>query len=221
MSAAASVRRLDATRFDRSSGLAKVALARLGGRAICWGDRHQTRQGVPGSEMAETAEAQPNRRDILYVATGAAAAVATVGTVWQLIAQMSPDASTLALSSVEVDISGIAEGQIVTVKWRGRPVFVRPSHEAGDRGGAKYAALGPSRSPARLRARKKARMAHRRRRLHASRLHTYRLRGRIWRMALPHGSVFDTSGRIRAGPAPTNLEVPKHSFIGATRVKIG
>jgi ubiquinol-cytochrome c reductase iron-sulfur subunit len=67
----------------------------------------------------------PARRDILFVATGAMATVAVGAAVWPLIAQMNPDASTLALASTDVDLSGIAPGQIVTVKWRGKPVFVR------------------------------------------------------------------------------------------------
>jgi len=68
---------------------------------------------------------EPTRRDFLYIATGAAAVVATGAAVWPLISQMSPDASTLALASTEVDLSGVAVGQILTVKWRGNPVFVR------------------------------------------------------------------------------------------------
>ena len=68
---------------------------------------------------------EPTRRDMLFLATGAAGAVAVGSAVWPLISQMNPDASTLALASTEVDIGNIAEGQIVTIKWRGKPVFVR------------------------------------------------------------------------------------------------
>src|SRR5271157_1872928 len=67
----------------------------------------------------------PNRRDFLYLATGAVGAVGVAAVAWPLIDQMNPDASTLAMSSVEVDIGAIPEGQIVTVKWRGGPVFIR------------------------------------------------------------------------------------------------
>ncbi len=67
----------------------------------------------------------PSRRDFLFVATGAAGAVAAASAVWPLIDQMNPDASILAAASTEVDLNAIAEGQIVTVKWRGKPVFVR------------------------------------------------------------------------------------------------
>src|SRR5690606_17796206 len=65
------------------------------------------------------------RRDFLYVATGAVAAVAAGGVAWPLINQMNPDASVLALASIEFDLSGIDVGQSVTIKWRGLPVFVR------------------------------------------------------------------------------------------------
>ncbi len=66
----------------------------------------------------------PTRRDFLFIATGAVGVVGAGAAVWPLIDQMNPDASTLAAASTEVDISNIAEGQIVTVKWRGKPVFI-------------------------------------------------------------------------------------------------
>ena len=68
---------------------------------------------------------QPTRRDFLYIATGAFAAVGGAAAVWPFISQMNPDASTLALASTDVDVSAIAEGQAITIKWRGKPVFIR------------------------------------------------------------------------------------------------
>ena len=73
----------------------------------------------------------PTRRDFLYLATGAVGGVGVAAAIWPLIMQMNPDASTLAAASTEVDISGIAEGQILTVKWRGKPIFI--SHRTPDR----------------------------------------------------------------------------------------
>lgn len=67
----------------------------------------------------------PSRRDILTLATSAGAVTAVGGVAWPLIAQMNPDASARALASTEVDISTVPEGQIITVKWRGKPVFIR------------------------------------------------------------------------------------------------
>ena len=72
----------------------------------------------------------PTRRDFLYLATGAVGGVGAAAAIWPLINQMSPDASTLAAASTEVDISGIAEGQILTVKWRGKPIFM--SHRTAE-----------------------------------------------------------------------------------------
>mgnify|MGYP000577691781 FL=1 len=75
--------------------------------------------------MATTDTDEPTRRDFLYVATGAFAAVGVAGIAWPLIDQMNPDASALALASIEVDISNVEVGQSITVKWRGKPVFIR------------------------------------------------------------------------------------------------
>src|SRR5215470_14906054 len=75
--------------------------------------------------MAEgTLAEEPTRRDFLFVATGAMGAVAAGFAAWPLIDQMSPDATTLAAATTDVDIANIAEGQIVTVKWRGKPIFI-------------------------------------------------------------------------------------------------
>src|SRR5271165_7269984 len=68
---------------------------------------------------------EPSRRDFLFIATGAIAAVGAAGALWPLIAQMNPDASTIAAGApIEVDLSPIAEGQIIKVFWRGKPIFI-------------------------------------------------------------------------------------------------
>ena len=67
----------------------------------------------------------PDRRDFLYIATGAAAAVGTAAAVWPFVDQMNPNAATRALASIQVDVSSMQQGQSITVKWRGKPVFVR------------------------------------------------------------------------------------------------
>ena len=77
------------------------------------------------SNHGQDSAAGVTRRDMLFIATGAVGVVGIGSVVWPLISSMSPDASTLALSSTEIDISKIELGQIVTVKWRGNPVFVR------------------------------------------------------------------------------------------------
>ena len=75
--------------------------------------------------MSTAEHAEVNRRDFLYIATGAVGAVGAALTAWPFINQMNPDASVLALASVEVDLAPIAEGQEITIKWRGNPVFIR------------------------------------------------------------------------------------------------
>jgi ubiquinol-cytochrome c reductase iron-sulfur subunit len=65
------------------------------------------------------------RRDFLLIATGAFAAVGAAAAAWPFIHQMNPDASALALASIDVDLSSIQEGQSITVMWRGKPVFIR------------------------------------------------------------------------------------------------
>src|SRR5947209_5390788 len=67
---------------------------------------------------------EPSRRNFLFVATGAVGTIGAGFAAWPLIDQMSPDATTLATASAEADIGNIAEGQAVTVKWRGKPIFI-------------------------------------------------------------------------------------------------
>src|SRR5499427_1230368 len=68
---------------------------------------------------------EPTRRDFLFIATGAAAAVGVIGALWPLVAQMNPDASTIAAGApIEVDLSPIAEGQVIKVFWRSKPIFI-------------------------------------------------------------------------------------------------
>src|SRR5260221_13055917 len=71
------------------------------------------------------APAEHTRRDFLYIATGAVAAVGAVATVWPLISQMNPDASTIAAGApIKVDLAPIAEGQVIKVFWRGKPIYI-------------------------------------------------------------------------------------------------
>ena len=172
--------------------------------------------------MRDETLARPARRDILFVATGAMATVAVGAAVWPLIQQMNPDASTRALASTDVDLSGIAPGQIVTVKWRGKPVFIR------------------HRTPAEITAAEKTPLNV----LPDPQPDSARVKKPEWLVVIGvcthlgciplghegefggwfcpcHGSTYDVSGRIRSGPAPANLEVPEYSFLSDTKIKIG
>lgn len=172
--------------------------------------------------VSKESTAAPDRRDFLYVATGAAAAVATAGAVWPLVQQMNPDASTLALASTEVDLSAIAEGQIVTVKWRGKPVFVR-HRTAKEIAAAHDVQLKdlPDPQDDAQRVKKPEWLVVIGVCTHLGCIPTGH-DGDYGGWFCPcHGSAYDTSGRIRQGPAPANLEVPEYEFLSDTKIKIG
>ncbi len=78
--------------------------------------------------LNETTE--PSRRDFLYIATGAVGAVGAAALAWPFIDQMNPDAATLALAEIDVDVSQVEVGQSITAKWRGKPIFIRQRTEA-------------------------------------------------------------------------------------------
>lgn len=172
--------------------------------------------------MATTTLGEPTRRDFLFIATGAAGVVAAGAAVWPLIDQMNPDASTLAAASTEVDLANIAEGQIVTVKWRGKPVFVRHRTPAEIKA-AEAVPLKALRDPA-----SDASRVQKPEWLIVIGICTHLgcvplgHQGQYDGWFCPcHGSVYDTSGRIRQGPAPYNLAVPAYKFTSDTKVEIG
>ena len=172
--------------------------------------------------MASAATVEPTRRDFLYIATGAAAAVAGGAIAWQLIAQMNTDASTLALASTEVDLGAIAEGQSVTIKWRGKPVFVRhrTKKEIEEAKNVKLADL-PDPQEDSARAQKPEWLIVLGVCTHLGCVPLGN-QGDYHGWFCPcHGSHYDTSGRIRKGPAPRNLDVPTYTFLSDTKVKIG
>lgn len=172
--------------------------------------------------MAEASTVEPTRRDFLYIATGAAAAVGVGAVAWPLISQMNPDASTLALASTEVDIGSLAEGGIMTVKWRGKPVFVRHrSKKEIDEAVAVPLAQLPDPQTDAERVKKPEWLVVVGVCTHLGCVplgHEGAYDG--W-FCPCHGSVYDTSGRIRSGPAPKNLEVPLYQFVSDTKVRIG
>jgi ubiquinol-cytochrome c reductase iron-sulfur subunit len=169
------------------------------------------------------------RRDFLYIATAAVGAVGGAAALWPLINQMNPDASVLALASADVDLTPIAEGQSITIKWRGKPVFVthRTKKEIEE---ARAVALNQLPDPQPDQARVKegpdqwlgligvcthlgwVPLGQR----------SGDPKGDYDGWFCPcHGSHYDTSGRIRRGPAPLNLVVPPYEFLSDTSVRIG
>jgi ubiquinol-cytochrome c reductase iron-sulfur subunit len=176
------------------------------------------------SETAHQPEPSTGRRDFLYIATGAVAAVGVAGAVWPLINQMNPDASVLALATIEYDVGSIEVGQTVTIKWRGLPVFVRHRTEQEIQE-AKAVPLSELKDPETDEQRTKAghedwliMIAN------CTHLGCIPIgeSGDYGGWFCPcHGSQYDTAGRIRKGPAPKNLVLPPYEFVSDTLVQIG
>lgn len=171
---------------------------------------------------ASIAPGAPSRRDFLLIATGAVAAVGAGSVVWPLINQMNPDASTLALASTEVDIDKVAVGQILTVKWRGNPVFVRhrtPKEIEDAQNTPASDMIDPQTDQERVQKPEWLVVIGICTHLGCVPLgHEGPFDG--WRCPC-HGSIYDTSGRVRHGPAPKNLAVPSYAFLTPTKLKIG
>jgi ubiquinol-cytochrome c reductase iron-sulfur subunit len=160
---------------------------------------------------------------MLFIATGAAAAVAVGATAWPFISQLNPDAETIAAGvPIDVDLGAIAAGQIVTVKWRGKPIFVRhrTQKEIDDARNVNVATLPDPQTDAQ-RTQKPDWLVVIGICTHLGCIplgHEGEYEG--W-FCPCHGSVYDTSGRIRKGPAPRNLEVPAYAFTSDTKLTIG
>lgn len=183
-----------------------------------------------------------SRRDVLMVASNAFAGIGAAACLWPLVQQMNPDATTLALANIEVDLGPVAVGQSITVMWRGKAVFIRHRTPA-EIEAAKAIKVAD------LAIDKKARMAglpedapavdaNRIKAGHeqwlvvvgvcthlgcipqGQKLGTQRGNYGGWFCSC-HGSQYDTAGRVRVGPAPANLEVPPYHFVSDTLIEIG
>jgi ubiquinol-cytochrome c reductase iron-sulfur subunit len=180
---------------------------------------------------------QGTRRDFLYYATAGTAVVATAAAVWPLIDQMNPSADVKALSSIFVDISGIEPGTQLTVKWRGKPVFLRrrtPQEIEAGRAVPLSDLIDPNAENANIAP--DAEATDQNRTLdeagewlvmmgvctHLGCVPLGDGAGEFGGWFCPcHGSHYDTAGRIRKGPAPRNLDVPVAKFEDETTIKLG
>ena len=162
------------------------------------------------------------RRDFIFTASYVLGAVGVGAAVLPLIDQMNPDASVKALSRTEVDVSEVSPGQSITVLWRGKPVFIKRRTEE-EISKARDVDLKELKDPEKDEDRAKnpewlvmlGVCTH---------LGCVPLgdKGEYGGWFCPcHGSHYDTSGRIRKGPAPTNMEVPKYEFVNNNTIKIG
>ena len=183
-----------------------------------------------------TAVEEPTRRDFLFIATGAMGAVGVGALAWPFIDQMNPDASALALSTTEVEVGAIAEGQQLRVMWRGKPVFIRLRTETemeearavpvedlkdGNARNANVAADAPATDENRGVPGNEALLIMVGVCTHLGCIPLGE-QGEYDGWFCPcHGSHYDTAGRIRKGPAPENLPIPPYEFTTETRVRIG
>ncbi len=172
-------------------------------------------------------EETASRRDFLSIATVTVGAVGAGLAVWPIIDSINPPADVLALASSEVDLSSIEVGQSITVIWRGRPVFIRHRTEAEieeSRSVALEALPDPQKDEDRTIKPEWLIMVGVCTHLGCipgGQKETDQ-KGEYGGWFCPcHGSHYDTSGRIRKGPAPTNLTVPPYVFLDDTTVKIG
>ena len=180
---------------------------------------------------ADTATANTSKdetkRDFLYLTAAAFGAVGTGCVAWPFVSQMGPAADTLALSTIEVDLSPIEEGQSITVTWRGMPVFIRHRTQAeiDEAGAVDISALRDKETDA-DRAPKPQWLVMVGLCTHLGCVPLGQKQGDIkgeydgW-FCPCHGSHYDSSGRIRKGPAPKNLPVPDYTFINDTTIRIG
>ncbi len=174
-------------------------------------------------------KSEPTRRDFLLLTASAVGAVGTAYFAWPFLDSMNPAADVLAQSTIDVDLAPIPPGQAITVVWRGKPIFVR------------------HRTPAEIQAAEQVPMTDlidpetdqdRVKKGHNEWLIVVGIcthlgciptgnkptqdRGKYGGWACPcHGSLYDTSGRVRRGPAPSNLYVPPYTFLSGTTIRIG
>ena len=184
--------------------------------------------------MADTTTAEPSRRDFLYIATATAGAVGAVLVAWPFVDQMNPTSSVLAMASIEIDLAPIAPGQATVWTFRSHPLFVRrrTPQEIAEARSVPLAELPdklarndnlPEDAP--------ATDANR-----GIKSEWYISSGVCTHLGCTptshegdyggwlchcHGSQYDTAGRIRKGPAPQNLAIPKYTFLSPTRIRVG
>ncbi|WP_075522509.1 ubiquinol-cytochrome c reductase iron-sulfur subunit [Candidatus Pelagibacter communis] len=167
-------------------------------------------------------EKKPKRREFLFTATYAIGVVGAGVVAWPLIDQMNPDASVKALASTEVDLSSVKPGNTITIMWRGKPVFIRrrtPDEIAEARAVNVKELIDPESDEERVKNPEWLVMIGVCTHLGCVPLND---KGDYNGWFCPcHGSHYDISGRIRKGPAPTNMEIPKYEFVNANTIKIG
>jgi len=183
------------------------------------------------AEAAPSAhEGETTRRDFIYIAGASVATVGVAATIWPFIAQMNPAADTLALSTTEVDLAAVPEGQQIKVMWQGKPVFVRhrTATEIASAQRDDFATLKDPQTDAERLVQENGEAGRpewivlQASCTHLGCVPTFVDGSSFGGWFCPcHGSDYDTSGRIRRGPAPANLHVAPYLFTGPTAIRIG
>ena len=187
--------------------------------------------------MSNAEDHAGTRRDFLYYATAGAGTVAAGAAIWPLVNQMNPSADVRALSTIRVDVGGISEGSQITVKWLGKPVFIRNRTQA-EIDDARSVDMSDLPDPV-------ARNANLSGEADATDENRSLDEEGRWLVMMGvcthlgcvplgdgagdydgwfcpcHGSHYDSAGRIRRGPAPTNLPVPVAEFVDETTILLG
>ena len=164
------------------------------------------------------------RRDFVTLTAGSMTAVGAACAAWPLVDSLNPSADVLALSSIDVDISEVEPGRTIVVKWRGKPVFITHRTESEIKE-AQKTPLKELKDP--------EEDSHRVKEGYEQWLVTIGICTHLGCVPIAnkgdydgwfcpcHGSHYDSSGRIRRGPAPLNLEVPPYKFLSDTKIRIG
>lgn len=180
-------------------------------------------------EHSSPKKKEPTRRDFLLLTAGAVGAVGTAYFAWPFIDSMNPAADILAQSTVDVELSSILAGQAITVVWRGKPVFVRhrtPEEIKAAEQVPLAALIDPESDQMRVKKGHDDWLIVIGICTHLGCIPTGNTpaqnRGKYGGWACPcHGSLYDTSGRVRRGPAPANLAVPPYTFLTSRTIRIG
>ncbi len=190
-------------------------------------------ESVAGATSPDSHGAEPSRRDFIHIAAIAAAVGGVAAVAWPLIDQMNPSADVAALSSIEYDVSKVALGQQVVVLFRKQPLFVRhrtPAEIAAAVADDHMPMKDPATDASRVKPGKAEWLIISGVCTHLGCTPTFGQgdygqleRGQdVHGWFCPcHGSTYDTSGRIRKGPAPKNLPVPDYTFLTDTKIKVG
>lgn len=167
---------------------------------------------------------ETTRRDFIVLTASAVAAVGGAAATWPLIDSLNPSADVLALASTEVDLSPVEVGQSITVKWRGKPVFIR-RRTPGEIEEAKNVSMDdlpdPEPDSARIKEGKDEWLVMVGICTHLGCVPLGQQGDYDGWFCPCHGSHYDTSGRIRKGPAPKNLIIPEYTFLNDNTIRIG